>query len=333
LRRRLLLLPTAIAALAGFAVPGLHADLAPAELTIASLFACTTTPCKTDYSQSTNDAGPLSTFGDLYNLTSFIPSLQETGLHTPGKIAAGNPQAKLTASGFGSPHMTASTGTTIDFGSIAAGTLLYFFEVVPQSGSTAPSPVKVGIDAKGSISVTTSGDGQDSSSSVQLIVGTGPGGNIVNDLAQVDYNAGCDPGLVPPCSTKDLSFVAGKGFVSTPGVDGATLAAPGVSYMFGGFQENGTYALSTNTPYEVDMATTVNVAGGSGKASIDPFIVVPSGYNLELSPGVGNSPVPEPGMWVPLAAGAICLLAAKRRSVNRASRCGVRAPGSGHPGA
>jgi hypothetical protein len=326
-------LPTAIAAFTGFTVPSLHADLAPATLGTAALFACTTTPCQTDYSQSTNDAGLLSTFGDDYNLTSFIPSLQETGLHTPGKIAAGSPEATLVASGFASPQMTATTSPTFGFGSIATGTLVYFFEVVPQNGSKTVSPVNVGISAKGSVSVTTSGDAQDGDSSVQLIVGTGPGGNIVNDLAQIDYDAGCDFGLVPPCSTNDLSFTEGKGFVSTPGVDGATLAAPGVSYMFGGFQENGTYALSTNTPYEVYMLTTVNVAGGSGKASIDPFIVVPSGYNLELSPGVGNSPVPEPGMWVPLAAGAICLLAAKRRSVNRASRCGVRAPGSGHPGA
>jgi hypothetical protein len=166
-----------------------------------------------------------------------------------------------------------------------------------------------------------------------LIVGTGPGGNIVNDLAQIDYDAGCDFGLVPPCSTNDLSFTEGKGFVSTPGVDGATLAAPGVSYMFGGFQENGTYALSTNTPYEVYMLTTVNVAGGSGKASIDPFIGVPAGYNLELSPGVGNGVVPEPGMWVPLAAGGICLLVAKRRPVSRASRRGAPERRSANPDA
>jgi hypothetical protein len=159
-----------IAAFAGFAVPGLHADLAPATLTTAALFACTTTPCQTDYGQSTNDAGPLSTFGDNYNLTSFIPALQETGLHTPGKIVGGDPAASLVASGFPEPHMTAKTGDTIDFGSIVEGTLDYWFEVVPNGGGTTAEPVNVKIDATGSISTTTSGHEQDGNSLVQFIV-------------------------------------------------------------------------------------------------------------------------------------------------------------------
>jgi len=106
----------------------------------------------------------------------------------------------------------------------------------------------------------------------------------MNDNAQVDFGAGCDPA----CSTQNDSFTQGNGVVSSPGVNGATLTAPGESYMFGGFNESGTYKISTNTIYQVELVTNVSVSGGTGTAYIDPVITVPEGYTLELSPGVGD---------------------------------------------
>jgi hypothetical protein len=109
----------------------------------------------------------------------------------------------------------------------------------------------------------------------------------------------------------------------------------GGSSVSGGFNETGSYSISTNSLYEVVMIEMLQVgtdnnglAQGPGtvqaNAFIDPTFTVPAGFQIDLSPGVGNSSTPEPGTWAMLSAGIGLLAAAKVRRVNRSNR--VSAP-------
>jgi hypothetical protein len=51
-----------------------------------------------------------------------------------------------------------------------------------------------------------------------------------------------------------------------------------------------------------------NVVGGpsfTATASVDPFLIIPPGYQLELSPGIlnGIAPIPEPSTWALMLVG------------------------------
>jgi hypothetical protein len=81
----------------------------------------------------------------------------------------------------------------------------------------------------------------------------------------------------------------------------------------------------TNTEYLVEMS--VNAVGGptfTASAFVDPFIVTPPGYQLDLSPGILNGipgGVPEPSTWAMLLAGFGCLgIAGYRRAKSSAAR-------------
>jgi hypothetical protein len=304
----------ALAAFACLAMPGLGSSLPVASIN-ATVTGCTTNPCSGNFSQSGTESGSLSTFGDSYNLTSFIPSLQETGVSTPGKLEDGL-GSSVTALGFPSPTLSAVVkGST---GGGASAQLDYYFEVVPIGGGSTPAAVEVGIAAVGSTSSSTAGALQSGNTTVQLVL-SGAAGTGVDDEANVFYGVSCSI----TCSTFDSSSTLGSGFVSTPGVGDAVIAESG-SLMTGGFNESGTYSEFTNTVYKVALVENIQSAGSGGSsasASIDPIITVPLGFELELSAGVGNaSAVPEPQTWAVLAAGIAVLIAAKRRKASRASR-------------
>jgi MYXO-CTERM domain-containing protein len=88
----------------------------------------------------------------------------------------------------------------------------------------------------------------------------------------------------------------------------------------GGFNETGSYSISTNSLYEVVLNEIVTVGthnNGFGEGAgtvqgtsfIDPTFTVPAGFQLDLSPGVGNSSTaPEPGDWMMVAAGLALLV-------------------------
>lgn len=71
-------------------------------------------------------------------------------------------------------------------------------------------------------------------------------------------------------------------------------------------------SINVGTPYEVEM--TADLVGGpdfSGYASVDPFLSVPTGYGIVLSPGIIMSPgvtsVPEPSTWAMMLIGLTAL--------------------------
>jgi hypothetical protein len=260
----------------------------------------------------------LSSFGDSYNVTSFILGLQETGVNTPGMLSVG---LDSTVSAMGSPLPTLSATVSGSTGGGAQSQFVYYFEVVPISGGSTPAPVQIGITATASTATSTSGSLQSGNTVVQLVV-SGAAGTEVDDEANLVYGvSNCEP----TCVTSNSSSTLGAGFVSTPGVDGAVIAESGSS-MSGGFTETGTYSEFTNILYKVSLNENIQSAGNGGSsssASIDPMITIPVGYELELSPGIGNgaaSPVPEPRTWTALLAGMAVLIAAQRRMVTRASR-------------
>jgi hypothetical protein len=257
----------------------------------------------------------LSSFGDDYNITSFIPGLQANGVTTPGMLTVG---LGTTVTAMGSPLPTLSATVSGSTGGGAETQLLYYFEVVPIGGGTTVAPVEIGVTATGSTSTSTAGSLQSGNTLVQMVI-SGAAGTGVNDEANVVYGVeNCEP----TCATFNSSSTLGAGFVSTPGVDGAVISEAGSS-MSGGFTETGTYSEFTNLVYKVSLSENIQSSGSGGASSsvsIDPMITVPVGYELELSPGIGNgtpSIVPEPvGTWAVLSAGMVVLIAAKRRKSN-----------------
>jgi hypothetical protein len=247
----------------------------------------------------------LSSFGENYNITSFIPSLQETGVNTPGMLSVGL-NSTISAMGFPLPTLSATVAGSTGGG--AQSQFVYYFEVVQVGGGATPAPVQVGVTATGSTSTSTAGSLQSGDTLVQIVI-SGAAGTGVDDEANVVYGVeDCDPPK-QPCVTFDSSSTLGAGFVSTPGVGGAVIAEGGSS-MSGGFNETGTYSEFTNIVYEVSLNEDIQSAGNGGASSsafIDPIITVPAGYELEFSPGIGNS---EPATGVPEPSSVILLLTA-----------------------
>jgi hypothetical protein len=215
--------------------------------------------------------------------------------------------------------------------------LSYFFEVVPNSGNTTQTPVLLGVNATGSNTVNTTGNGvhgqpaNDAASFLGLEVQSNSGGALVfSDTVSLIYQADINNDL--SCSTSNTSTSAGAGVL------GASTVSCGASSASGGITETGSYMISTNQVYVVTLQTDVTVgtandgnANGAGTVegivTMDPTFTVPAGYTIVLSAGVGNGvppAVPEPATWTMLGAGMGLLILAKRR-VNRANRDGARA--------
>lgn len=92
------------------------------------------------------------------------------------------------------------------------------------------------------------------------------------------------------------------------------------------FAVNGNYAFLTNTIYNVMLEGTVYAGCGleacsaSNRTMIDPVFTVPDGYQIQLSPGVGNSiaAVPEPSTWAMIILGfaGVGFMASRRGRLN-----------------
>lgn len=93
------------------------------------------------------------------------------------------------------------------------------------------------------------------------------------------------------------------------------------------FTVDGSYAFLTNTIYNVMLEGTVYAGCGafeacsaSNRTMIDPVFTVPDGYQIQLSPGVGNSiaAVPEPSTWALIILGfaGVGFMASRRGRLN-----------------
>jgi hypothetical protein len=303
---------TLAAAFTGLAVPGLGTTVSlPAAMISTSLDQCESQIC-----------------GNPPFVNSYNGLLSGYSTQTVGE--GGN----VTASGFPSP----TTTSQVPLGganAIINSEVTYYIDVVPVGGGSSVTNVLLQVNGTGSSSATTvsnNGLANDGNLFLQLdLLGAG-GGAVFNDISSVIYSANSTV-APPPCGIVNNSTFVGAGFVSTPGVGGATIGC-GSSTMFGGINETGSYTISTNSLYEVAMIANVNVgtsndglAHGTGSvqafATIDPIFTAPSGYMIVMSAGAGNGlpgAAPEPGTWVMLVAGIGGLGAIKRRAVNRASR-------------
>jgi uncharacterized protein (TIGR03437 family) len=183
-----------------------------------------------------------------------------------------------------------------------AATLIYYFEVVPVGGGSTVAPVQIGVKGTGTASVgiiSSFTAGTSANILAQLTLASGEsGGAVFSDTANIVYNTlGDNSG----CSTANTSSATGAGFVSTPGVGGATISCTSSS-MSGGFTESGSYTIDTNSPYLITMQAIVRVGcdnnglaqgPGSNQATVSvtrPTISVPAGYTLLFGPGIGSSP-------------------------------------------
>jgi hypothetical protein len=303
-----------IAASTAFALPGWAATVVPDATMLTSLTSCEVQTCGVNPHTLTYN-GLLSGY-----------STQTVG-----------EGAFISASGFASPVLSAQVPTSGANADINAQ-LTYFFEVVPNGGSTTPAPVLLGVSAVGTNTVNTTGNGthgnpSNSASSflgLQVVSNSG-GAPVFIDNVILQYQAGINNDL--SCTSTTDSSAAGVGVV------GASTVSCGASSGSGGITEAGSYMISTNQVYAVTLQTDITVgtandgnASGAGTVegivTMDPTFTVPVGYSLILSASVGNgtqSGVPEPATWTMLAAGMVFLILANRQRVSRANRAGVAA--------
>ncbi len=287
-----------LAAFASLALPGLGSSilLAPASITVDAT-QCEVQTCGS-FPHNTTYSGPLSGFS--------------------GPVFAGE-GISVSATGFPFPTLT-STVPLSGANAIIDAELTYLIEVVPNDGSSTVAPVQIGVNAVGSDFATTIGLENSANADVELaLLSDSSGTPVFDDAADILYNPGMANGI---CVPGNSSNTRGAGFISPAPLGTAGINCGGSS-VSGGFNETGSYSISSNLLYEVVMNETVTVGTGNnglgqgpgtvqGNSFIDPIFTVPNGYQLELSSGVGNSnAAPEPGAWMLVAAG-LALLAFTR---------------------
>jgi hypothetical protein len=196
-------------------------------------------------------------------------SVAVTGAGTinPGQVSepsGGVASGQVTISNQPSIFVMGSTGSLGDHGAgqvFAEGTLTYSFEI------SGPQPsVSVQVLATGNASFAPAGAGDNDSASASLRISGGP----------VNGN--------PSGAISDQAFV-------DPSI---------TTFSSANFTENGTYLLATNTIYTVALLASVSSNPSVGgfdtlSAFVDPQFIVPIGYSLEFSDGVGNgatTPIP-----------------------------------------
>jgi hypothetical protein len=243
--------------------------------------------------------------------------------------------AFISVSGTPFPVLTAEVPTEGANADINAQ-FTYFFEVVPISGDTTQTPVLLGVNATGSNTVNTTGNGthgnptNDAATFLGLqVVSNSGGAPVFIDRTIIQYEAGINNDL--SCTPENTTPApVGAGFLGTVTV------SCGASSGSGGINETGSYMISTNQVYDVTLQTDITVgtandgnAAGAGTVegivTMDPTFTVPAGYMIITSAGIGNgapAAAPEPATWTMLAAGMGLVILAKRR-VSRANRGGV----------
>ena len=288
------------------------ATLLPAPTISAGVTACTTTPCENDFSQGASASNlSLSQFGKNYTVTnvnqSDNPTIFYTTQNTPGELIAGNPQSDQysIATASGSPKVTASASTVTGVGgTLTDSSLTYYFEIIPDEGQGALTPVTVGVTALGEISgSTTSPPSTFDSLNSANVTAEFSIAYTFNEIAQAYYGYSCE------LSDSDCSQTYNE---STPNVTvnlGPTSTFSGVFSL-----QDAPLALITDHPYEVTLTAEMSLGDypGFATASVDPMITVPAGYSLELSPGISEG-VPEPATWTTLLVGFGGLGAVMRR--------------------
>jgi hypothetical protein len=274
----------------------------PGPTVFATVNACITTPCQNDFSQSADARSvPLSQFGRNYTVTtvdeSHNPIIVQTTQNTPGKLVVGDPQSAQysIATANGSPKVTASAADITGVGdTITASELTYYFEIVPDQGQGALTPVTVGLNAIGTISgSSTSPVNTFDSLNSSKVIAEFTIANTFDELAEAEYAYVC------LLADNDCSQTTNS---STSNV---TVHLGTTSTFSGGFDlVNTPLALITDHPYQVTMSAEMSVGAfpGFATASVDPTFTVPDGYTLVLSPGIEDG-VPEPASWAMMVIG------------------------------
>jgi len=289
----------------------------PAPTVFAGVTACTTTPCENDFSQSAGARNvTLPQFGKNYTVTnvdlSHIPTIYTTSQNTPGELVVGDVLGDQysVATANGSPKVTAAASLVTGVGgTITDSSLTYYFEVIPDQGQGALTPVTVGLTANGEISGSSTSpvNGFDSLNganvTAQFLIS-----NTLDETAQAYFSYVC------VLSDNDCSQSENS---STSNV---TVHMGPTSTYSGGFNlVDQPLDLITDHPYQVIMTAEMSLSGapGSAMASVDPMITVPVGYTLDLSPGISG--VPEPATWASMLVGLGLVggLARRRRATAR----------------
>jgi hypothetical protein len=314
--------------------------VAPATIT-GNAVACGPCGGADEGSASQGEPGgvPLSQFGVNYNITSFDPALQQTGVNTPGQLTVtvgdgalgGSMSAtatnSFTANGPGGPSFTASVtgGTTTanpayySQGGVNTGTAFdYYFEVIDPTNPTSTASTTVYVTSTGSINLTTTAaafsttDSNTGQALAELLLTSGPGNTTLEELVQtsISYSTTSGGSANPTLLGSDTSLTTTEGPTSTA-VGGFTL-------------DDFPVTLDLDTQYEVELS--VSVTGGQnlvdGTASVDPIITPESNDQIFFSAGIGDgttSAVPEPSTWMLMLTGLAALGFVLRRQKSRAS--------------
>jgi hypothetical protein len=291
----------AILLVARGASAGLPASaVAPATVT-GSVTACG--PCGGAYNINAAQGDvPLAQYGVNYNITSFIPSLERSGLNTPGELTVSLGGATATESlTANAPSFTATVtgGTAIadpafySQGSVPTGTAFdYYIKVINPADPTSTASATIYVTAKGELNMSTSafpgsyGSFNSGNALTELLITPGPGTTTLERLAQANYSY-YTPSGGSNLSTSNVTVSLGP---SSSASGGFTLSAFPVT-------------VELDTQYEVELS--VALSGSytvDGTAYVDPIITSP-GNDLIFSSGIGDGAVPEPAAWVMMLAG------------------------------
>jgi hypothetical protein len=244
-------------------------------------------PCGGPYVGSAYQAGvALSAFGRNYAITSDFPQIAQTGVTTPGELVVGvvGNSGSVTLNAAALSLVTTASGPDLD----DTGSLDFWFEVVKTTSTSPADTVDIGVDAKGSLSVSTVGEGggnlNDGQVTSSLLITPGPGTTTLFDQTQAYYGYYVYGGS---------SQIYDDNTANVSGVLGPTASFTGSFAL-----HDDPISVSLGRPYEVQL--TADVIGGgaaaTGTASIDPTFIAPPGYEIEFSPGI-NAAVPEPSTW------------------------------------
>jgi hypothetical protein len=284
----------------------------PQAVVSAGVTACTTTPCQNDFSQGASASFvPIPQFGVNYAVTNVnngdSPPIFTTMQNTPGELVVGDVTGGqfAVATANGSPKVTVSGSIFTGVGATVNSSILnYFFEIVPDQGQGALTPVTVGVNATGMVSgSSTSPVNTFDSLNSERAIAEFTIANTFDEVAEAEYAYVC------LLADNDCSQTSNS---STSNV---TVNLGNTSTFSGGFHlADMPLTLITDHPYQVTLTAelVLGAAPGTGMVSVDPMIDVPEGYTLELSPGI-SAGVPEPATWATMLVGFGAMGAALRR--------------------
>jgi PEP-CTERM motif len=268
---------------------------------------------------------PLSQYGVNYSTTSFNPSLEQSGLNTPGELTVSEGGATATESiTTKDPSFTATVSGGVatenpafySQGGVPTGTSFdYYFKVIDPADPTSTASTTVYVTARGGLNISTSafpgsyGSLNSGQALAELLITPGPGNTTLEELAQVNYGYYYPPGGTCQCTTTGTSNVTATLGPSSSASGGWTLSASPVT-------------VNLDTPYEVELS--VALTGSylvDGTAYVDPIITPSASDEIFFSPGIANG-VPEPSTWAMMIVGFVGLgFLALRRRQRGGDRC------------